>query len=475
MSVDEQIPPAWAGAAATGASADPGFLTRPRLTRGERRTRGKAVRAAVRRESHAEVPAPSERPDARAVLDRQDADREPGLVPLRHERMATDPFAFLRGSAAVMAADLAGLPRTPLAVQLCGDAHAANFGMFASPDRRLVFDLNDFDETLSGPFEWDVKRLAASIAVIGRVNGISDRKTRRAVTATVAGYRTTMRTLSVTPTLDAWYARVDVDPLMARVRDLGLRTAARRARAKAGRSTGDSAAAKLTTISAAGRRFRSRPPLLVPVEEAEHPGVTARLTTLFGGYLRSLPEDRAVLLTRYRLVDLAHKVVGVGSVGTRALVVLLESGDGEPLILQVKQAGRSVLEPYLHESRISHAGLRVVIGQRLLQATGDPFLGWTTGTLPALPYYVRQLRDMKGSIEPADLDGDALAAYGRLCGAVLARAHCRAGDAAAISGYLGKSPVFDEAVTAFALAYADLTDTDHGMLVRARAQRAVPA
>jgi uncharacterized protein (DUF2252 family) len=421
------------------------------------------------------VPAHSARPDALAVLARQDADREPALVPLRYERMAADPFAFLRGSAAVMAADLAGLPRTPLAVQLCGDAHAANFGMFASPDRRLVFDLNDFDETLTGPFEWDVKRLAASVAVIGRVNGISNRRTRRAVTAAVAGYRTTMRTLSVMPTLDTWYARIDVDPLVARVRDHGLRAAARRARAKAARSTGEAAAGKLTTIGPAGRRFRSRPPLLVPVDEAEHPGVTARLTALFGGYLQSLAEDRAVLLTRYQLVDLAHKVVGVGSVGTRALVILLESGDGEPLILQIKQAGRSVLEPYLQESRISHAGRRVVVGQRLLQATGDPFLGWTTGTDPALPYYVRQLRDMKGSIEPADLNGEGLAAYGRLCGAVLARAHCRAGDAAAISGYLGKSAAFDEAVSAFALAYADLTDTDHGTLVRARAQRTMPA
>ena len=291
--------------------------------------------------------------------------------------------------------------------------------------------------------------------------------TRRAAAATVASYRATMRRLAVAATLDAWYARVDVEPLLRRLRKTELGDEAKRAAAKAWRNTGDVAVAKLTDVGPNGRRFRAEPPLLIPVAKSERAAVMGNLSELFVRYLASLPEDRAVLLLRYGLVDLAHKVVGVGSVGTRALVVLLEAGDHEPLILQVKQAGESALEPYLHRSRGRHAGRRVVTGQRLLQATGDPFLGWTEGSESGMEYYVRQLRDMKGSIEPAGLGAEELGVYGRLCGAVLARAHCRAGDATVISGYLGGSPVFDEAIADFAMSYTDITEADHAALVRA--------
>ena len=345
------------------------------------------------------------------------------------------------------------------------DAHLANFGMFAAPDRQLVFDLNDFDETLPGPFEWDVKRLATSVAVVGRVNQVKDARTRRAAAATVASYRATMRRLAVAATLDA-------TPASTWSRSFGgyakpsWATRPSEPPPKPG-TTPAMSRSRSSPTSANGRRFRAEPPLLIPVAKSERAAVMGNLSELFVRYLASLPEDRAVLLLRYGLVDLAHKVVGVGSVGTRALVVLLEAGDHEPLILQVKQAGESALEPYLHRSRGRHAGRRVVTGQRLLQATGDPFLGWTEGSESGMEYYVRQLRDMKGSIEPAGLGAEELGVYGRLCGAVLARAHCRAGDATVISGYLGGSPVFDEAIADFAMSYTDITEADHAVLVHA--------
>jgi uncharacterized protein (DUF2252 family) len=453
----------------------------PRASRRQRYERGALLRQQVPLEAHAALD-DAER-DPVALLRSQENAREAGLVPLRYERMAASPFAFLRGAALVMADDLARVPRTDTRVQLCGDTHVANFGMFAAPDRRLVFDLNDFDETYPGPFEWDVKRLVASVAVAARHVGLKVKKQRRAAVATAASYRAATARLAEARTLDVWYARLDVSDLQAALRGTSLAPDAKRAGKASSRNTGDVAVGKLTELGDHGRRrFRSKPPLLVPVTEELAPGVTTSAAETFRRYLTTLPADRAVLLLRYSFVDLAHKVVGVGSVGTRALVMLLESGDAEPLILQIKQANQSVLASYVDASSLlrgdeqePHQGWRVVAGQRLMQATGDPFLGWTRGGAHApFDFYVRQLRDMKGSFDLETLVGDDLAVYGQLCGAVLARAHARAGDASLLSGYLGDTDEFDEALGDFALAYADRTDADHAALVTALRTGAVP-
>ena len=441
------------------------FLRHPRPSRRERRETGRGLRALVPLDAHACAPDTRDR-DGLAVLGAQDAVRELSLVPIRYGRMAADPFAFLRGSAAVMAADLASVPTSGITVQLCGDAHVANFGLFAAPDRRVLFDLNDFDETLRGPFEWDVKRLAASLAVAARHTGQSDKSARRTVRQAVASYRKTIRRLAEAPTLDVWYLRLEMDELVAQLRRTALGKAAVKAEGKARRNTGDIAVAKMTETVNGVRRFRTLAPILVPVADEE---VAGALAGLYAQYLASVPLECALLLARYSFRGLAHRVVGVGSVGTRALLMLLESGDGEPLLLQIKQANASVLEHHLGPSRFgSSHGRRVVAGQRLIQAAGDPFLGWTD-PLRNRPYdyYVRQLRDMKGSIDAALLDPEALLVYGQLCAAVLARAHARAGDAAVIAGYLGGKKTFDVAVSDFAAGYTEVTYADHAALVRA--------
>lgn len=441
------------------------FFLHPRRSRQERRAQGEARRLEVPLPDHAAVPAAASRPDALAILKGQDSGREQALVPLRDERMAASPFAFLRGSAAVMASDLATTASSGIRVQLCGDAHLSNFGMFAAPDRTLVFDLNDFDETLPGPFEWDVKRLAASVAVAADSLGMSAKKGRRAARSSVAAYRETMARLAELSTMDVWYARLDVDGLIDRARKSALAKATKEASKKSRKSTSERAAGKLTIEDENGRRFRDDPPLLVRVPDEDRDEVISDLIPVYAEYLRTLPPDRFALLARFSFTDLAHKVVGVGSVGTRALVLLLQSGDSEPLLLQFKQAGTSVLEPYLGASRFGHGGQRVVLGQQATQATGDPFLGWTSGG-PKSPFdfYVRQLKDMKGSIEPALLGEDSLPQYARLCGAVLARAHARTGDASRITGYLGDEETFDNAVADFAAAYVGVTLTDHSEL-----------
>lgn len=461
--------------AATHSTATP-FGSQP-PSREELRTAGRARRTDVPLEAHAQVAVERPERDALAALRAQESNREAGLVPLRYARMAVSPFTFLRGSAAVMTQDLAAAHSSGLDVQLCGDAHVANFGMFAAPDRSLVFDLNDFDETYPGPFEWDVKRLAASIVVAGRDAGVKDRAARSAAQATVKSYRRTVSALAALTPLEVWYARVEVDELADRLRDTALGKGVRQASKKSRRNTGDVAVRKLTQRGQDGRlRFRADPPLLVPVDEEMEPGITKRAGVLFTRYLSTLSPDRAELLGRYGYRALAHKVVGVGSVGTRALVLLFESGDGDALLLQVKQAGPSVLESVTEPGPAAHAGRRVVDGQRLLQAASDPFLGWTHGTYrPRREYFVRQLRDMKGGVDLATLDAKGLAVYGRVCGAVLARAHARAGSAAAIAGYLGGSSTFDEAVTEFAVAYADVTERDHAALCGAIADGSVPA
>jgi uncharacterized protein (DUF2252 family) len=456
------------------ASAYRAFV-QPRLSRQQRQEAGRSARASVPLEAHAAIDDPTDGRAPVALLRADEASRQAHLLPVRYERMAASPFAFLRGSAAVMADDLSRLPNSGIRVQLCGDAHLANFGMFASPDRRLVFDLNDFDETLPGPFDWDVKRLAASVVVAGRHVEAKPKRQRRAAAAAAQSYRATMQRLSTMPTLDVWYARVDVDDMVERLRGTSLASDAERAGRSSARNTGDVAVGKLTAVVDGQRRFRSHPPLLVPIREDDVSGITADAAVVYQQYLSTLPADRAALLLRYSFIDLAHKVVGVGSVGTRALVLLMESGDGDALILQLKQAGASVLEPYLGSSTVAHGGERVVLGQRLLQATGDPFLGWARGSERApFDFYVRQLRDRKGAIDLERLHGDDLVLYARLCGAVLARAHARAGDASTISGYLGDTATFDEAVAEFAVGYADLTETDHADLVAAIARGEIP-
>ena len=374
----------------------------------------------------------------------------PELLPLRHERMAASPLAFFRGAAAIMAADLAATPTTALRVQACGDAHLANFGVFATPERNLVFDVNDFDETLEAPFEWDVKRLASSLAVAGRGNGLTERATRAAARASVETYRTEIRRYAGLGHLEVWYTRIDVATIMKVLRGSTRRNAQRAAK-KARRRTSLAALDKLTETRNGRWHIVDDPPL---VEHRE--GLAEQVTARFQDYTASLPPARRVLLDRYRFVDAARKVVGVGSVGTECAIVLLQGrSDTDPLFLQIKTAGASVLEPFAGPSPYAEPGQRVVEGQLLMQAATDIFLGWTG------PYYIRQLRDMKGGVEPELLDATGLTAQGRVCGAALARAHARSGGAHAIAAYLGGGEVFDAAVEDFAVAYADQTERDH--------------
>lgn len=442
------------------------FFTHPRTSRAERRDQGADVRSSVPLESLGQGPVLEDRRDPLEILHAQDAVREQSLVPLRYERMAADPFAFLRGSAAVMASDLSRLPTSGLNVQLCGDAHVSNFGMFASAEQTLLFDVNDFDETLAGPFDWDVRRLVASAAVAARGKGLSDRKARRAAKAAAGTYRRALISLSDMPTLDVWNLKIGAERLVSDMSGSALRKAVKAAISKSRKSTSDTAAMKLTETVDGQRRFRSEPPLLARVDDDKRDAVIAFAATAYENYLTTLSPDRIALLARYSFVDLAHKVVGVGSVGTRAVVMLLESGDGEPLILQLKQAGPSVLEEHLGASRFENHGKRIVVGQRVMQASGDPFLGWLHGEAEGEhDYYVRQLRNNKSAVDVALLDASMLVDYSAVCGATLARAHARAGDASTLAGYLGDDTTFDDAMADFAIAYADVTAHDHAALV----------
>jgi uncharacterized protein (DUF2252 family) len=398
--------------------------------------------------------------------------------------MAASPFAFFRGAAAVMATDLAAAPVTGLRVQACGDAHLSNFGAFAAPDRRLVFDLNDFDETLPGPWEWDVKRLAASFEIAARENGLK-RKRRRAATSAVARtYRESMRRFATMRNLDVWYARLDEETLMPLLRSLGAKAAKRAERGAAKARAKDSMRAldRLTHRVGGELRIVSRPPLIVPIEEMlpaeEVQGVVGLIQGVLDRYAASLKGDRRHLLGSYRLRHIAHKVVGVGSVGTRAWIVLLTGHDDEdPLFLQAKEAQASVLEPYAGKSRYDNHGRRVVEGQWLMQAASDSFLGWCTADRGEgeRDFYVRQLWDGKGSVEVESLAPGGLEAYAQVCGWTLARAHARSGDAVAIGAYLGSKPTFDEAIAAFAPAYADQNERDHAALLDAIASGRIAA
>jgi uncharacterized protein (DUF2252 family) len=443
----------------------------------ERAARGRAARSDTPRASHAAFE-PTDGRDPIGLLERQAESRVAELVPIRYGRMLVSPLAFYRGGASIMANDLAATPRSGLSAQLCGDAHLSNFGGFASPERALVFDLNDFDEALPGPFEWDVKRLATSFEICGRDRGFADAERRAAVLASVRTYRDAMRQFAAMPNLGVWYSRLDVDMLAERLRQANAKQqtkALAKGAAKARGKDSLKAFAKLTRDTDDGRRIVSDPPLIVPIAELA-PGHAAEIEqeiqALFQTYLWTLQRDRRVLLEGFRIVDLARKVVGVGSVGTRAwILLLLGRDDADPLFLQVKEAQASVLEPFLGRSAFGNHGQRVVEGQRMMQAATDIFLGWIHNPrgLDGQPrdFYVRQLWDWKASADLETVVPRGLELYAEACGWTLARAHARSGDRIAIAAYLGKGDVFDRAVADFAVSYADLNERDYALLADA--------
>jgi uncharacterized protein (DUF2252 family) len=444
------------------------------LSHADREARGKDARTVAPLESHAEF-RPGGSRDPVGLLLGQAQSRVPELVPIRHGRMLVSPFTFYRGAALPMAADLAGTPASGLRVQLCGDAHVSNFGAFASPERRLVFDVNDFDETLPGPFEWDVKRLAASLSVAARDNGFPAKDRRKIVLAAVEGYRTAMRGFAQQHLLDVWYAHMDIDQIISQ-----FRSQIKAKRFKAGEKllskarTRDSmqALGKLTTVVDGRRQIISDPPVVVPVEELfsdmQADTLYEELRSVVGKYRRTLQSDRRHLLEQFTLGQLARKVVGVGSVGTRAWILLMDAGDGvEPLFLQAKEAQPSVLAEYCGRSKYSNEGERVVAGQHLMQAQSDIFLGWTRVPAPDgvdRDFYVRQLRDWKFSMPIEQMIPSGLTVYAQLCGWTLARAHARSGDRIALAAYLGGSAKFDQAIAEFAETYADQNERDYAAL-----------
>jgi len=456
------------------------------MTSAERAARGKALRAEVPRDSHAVFDPPPDRPDPVSLLEQQAESRLPELVPVRYGRMMVSPFTYYRGAALPMASDLAATPVTGLAVQACGDAHLSNFGVFGSAERRLVFDVNDFDETLPGPWEWDVKRLAASLEVAARDNGFADNRRREIVTATMASYREAMRSFAKMTNLDVWYARADMDQLqLGSQLNLRQRKMVDKGMTKARTRDSMQEVAKLTQQVNGRPRIISDPPLLVPIDELipEQVGRTAfesQLAELIARYRRTLETDRRYLLEQFEFCDMARKVVGVGSVGTRCwIVLLLGRDDSDPLFLQVKEAEASVLSRFAGASKYANQGQRVIAGQRLMQATSDIFLGWQRIQAgldgKTRDFYVRQLRDWKLSLDIETMVPRGMRIYGALCGWTLARAHARSGDRIAIAAYLGRSDTFDQAVARFAAAYADQNERDHDALLAAAASGRITA
>jgi uncharacterized protein (DUF2252 family) len=462
-----------------------------KLTPQERVAFGRVARTKTPLEAHAEFSAAKTR-DPVGLLLTQAKTRVPDLVPIRYGRMLVSPFAFYRGAALIMAADLHTTPTPGIRVQLCGDAHLSNFGAYASPERRMVFDINDFDETLPGPFEWDVKRLAASFVVAGRDNGFSKKEIRNITLRAAESYRSAMRTFATQTILTVWYAHLDIENAIADFRSTLTRRklkedkagikATDRLLAKGRTRDSLQAIGKLTTLVDGRRRIISDPPLVVPLAELtgfDTDELLLRLRSLLSTYRRTLQSDRRVLLGHFTLEDIAHKVVGVGSVGTRAWILLLESGvEAEALLLQAKQAQRSVLSDYTGRSEYANQGERVVSGQRLMQATSDIFLGWLR-TRPSEgageDYYMRQLRDWKVSAVIEQMDPRRMDLYARLCGWTLARAHARSGDRIVIAAYLGKSAKFDNAVVDFAETYADQNEHDYASLSAAVTEGRVEA
>ena len=447
---------------------------------------GKAARASTPRSNHAEFEPASDRPDPIALLERQAESRVPELVPIRYGRMGVSPFTFYRGAALLQAADLAHTPSSGLQVQLCGDAHLSNFGVFASPERRLVFDINDFDETLPGPWEWDVKRLAASLSVAGRENGYPEAERKTIVRGAVGAYRETLRELAGKTNLDVWYSHLDVEDLMATMRQLAPKAMLKRTEKALDKAkTKDSMQVfkKLTQVVDGEPRIVGDPPLIEPIDQifqgVRRDQIYEELHKIVRSYRSTLQYDRRVLLEEFRLVDVARKVVGVGSVGTRAWIALLLGRDGgDPLFLQLKEAQPSVLEEFTQKSAVKSNGERVVNGQHLMQAASDIFLGWTAVTGidgVARDFYGRQLKDWKGSAEIELMVPQGMQLYARMCGWTLARAHARSGDRIAIGAYMGSGDTFDRAVAEFAEAYADQNERDYKALTDAIASGRIEA
>ena len=471
--------------ASTSAEVRPGPADRTpvrkvtHLTPLERTARGKAARNEVPRSGHGRWVPAENRVDPISLLEEQAATRVPELVPIRYGRMLVSPFTFYRGAALIMAADLAATPRSGLNAQLCGDAHLSNFGVFASPERQLLFDINDFDETLPGPWEWDLKRLTASFEVAGRDRGFSAEQRRGIVLACVDEYRTRMTNAADARNLDVWYAHIGVSEMFEELSKVATSKVTKRAQLAADKArTRDSLQAftKLTHVVDGKRRIIADPPLITPLADLIPPGsereeVEDGLRQLIRSYRKTLATDRRHLLEDFELVDVARKVVGVGSVGTRAWILLMSGRDEQdPLFLQAKEAQESVLERFAGKSTYANAGQRVVAGQRLMQAASDIFLGWQrVNGLDGLTrdFYIRQLRDWKGSADIDIMEASTMSMYARICGATLSRAHARSGDRIAIAGYLGKSDAFDKAIADFSTSYADQNERDYQALVDA--------
>jgi uncharacterized protein (DUF2252 family) len=458
----------------TTPSTIPGEWTRDLTSRAERYAAGKALRSKASRTSHAEWAPDPERPDPISILEESNKTRIPQLVPIRFGRMSMSAFAFYRGTADIMAYDLAKTPVSGIQAQICGDAHLSNFGVFASPERRQVFDVNDFDETLAGPWEWDVKRLAASVVIGGRQNGYTAQESRQAVMRCMQRYRESMQQFALMNHLDVWYYHLDVESILAMARGMAgakeLQKRVERASERASKRTRIETFPKLAEAVNGQYRIKDEPPLIYhydPLDTSKDNLDTGEWREMVKDYLANLPEERRMIIFRYRSLDVAQKVVGVGSVGTRCAIVLCLGGaeGDDPLFMQIKEAGASVLEPYLGASPYKNHGERVVVGQRMIQAASDIFLGWST--FNGRDYYARQLRDMKFSAEVEGMDPVLFTAYVEICAATLARAHARTSDPAQIGGYLGSKDTFDRAIASFAESYADQAERDHALLLAA--------
>ncbi len=430
----------------------------------DRLAAGKQRREKVPRSSHSQWISRANRADPIELLKESDRGRLPALLPIRYARMRRSPFAFFRGSAALMAADLASTPATGMRVQACGDCHVANFGGFGTPERRLIFDINDFDETLPAPWEWDVKRLAASIVLAMRQNGVAGRHCSDAARISVKSYRKHMREYAEATSLDVWYSHLDAELFVQKAKTPEAKKRWRRLGDKAVRNTSGHEFPKIARMRRGRPCIIDRPPFIYHPREMTVIGKHVR--QMFQQYRETLPGERRILLDRYQLVDVARKVVGVGSVGTRCAVALLMAGPHDPLFLQFKEARASVLEPYAGKSRYANQGERVVTGQRMLQSSSDIFLGWT-GDDEGHDFYFRQYRDMRMKVDVERMSKQDWFEYVQLCGWVLARAHARTGDPASIAGYLGRTEVFDEAIERFAVAYADQTERDFACFLKA--------
>jgi uncharacterized protein (DUF2252 family) len=432
-----------------------------------RRAEGKSLREKLSRKEHSSWAAHHHRRDPVAILEHSNAGRIPELIPLRYGRMMAGPFAFFRGSAALMAADLAKTGATGINVQSCGDCHLLNFGGFATPERNVIVDINDFDETLKAPWEWDLKRLATSFVLVCRNNGFKPEVGREAAAAVGRSYRNAMWQFAEMTAMDVWYSKMDLDKYLSKIKDKQfLKDAAMFVKKSKAKSQIENLLPKLTTSDEGKWAFKENPPLVYHSEDFHSPKFVDSIRRSFDAYKESMGEERRILMDRYELVDIAMKVVGIGSVGTRCGVILLMASENDPLILQVKEARTSVLEPYNEKYKYENHGQRVVVGQRVMQAHSDIFLGWTKGP-KGNHYFVRQLRDMKMSPMPETWTAERSLEVAESFGWVLARAHARSGDPAIISGYMGTNADFDEALSQFAVAYADQTERDHDALVQA--------